>query len=157
MDFLKKNKVLIAIVLTVLILVLIRSFSTNHFKTDAKKWAEPSVLLSNIITIEKAGSLLGTKLIIDLEKEKSGINAGMVNEIEVPPDAILHSENLKIIKKNNGPVLLFSADPSISSRIWMLLSQLGYKNILILTRDADNEVLKYKFTTKTLINSDLPK
>ena len=144
MDFLKENKVLFAIVLTVLILVLIRSLGTDHFKNDAKKWAEPSILHSNIITIEKAGSLSGTKLLIDLGKEKSGINLSLGNEIEIPPEAILQSENLKKIKKNEGPVLLFSTDPSISSRIWMVLSQLGYKNIYILTNDADNEVLKYK-------------
>jgi hypothetical protein len=144
MDFLKKNKVLVAIVLTVLILVLIRSLGTDHFKSDAKKWAEPSVLHSNIITPEAAGSLSGTKLIIDLEKEKSGTNLSSGNEIEILPDAILQSENLKKIKKNNGPVLLYSSDPSVSSRIWMILSQLGYKNLFILTKDADNEVLKYK-------------
>ena len=144
MDFLKKNKVLIAIVLTVLILVLIRSLDSNHFKNDAKKWAEPSVLHSNIITIEKAGSISGTKLIIDLGNEKSGINLSLGNEIEILPDAVLQSENIKKIKKNNGPVLLYSADPAISSRIWMVLSQLGCKNIFILIKDADNEVIKYK-------------
>lgn len=144
MDFLKENKVLIAIVVTVVILVMIRSLGTGHFKSDAKKWAEPSVLHSNIITPETAESLSGTKLIIDLEKEKSGIDLSLGKEIEIQPDAILQSENLKIIKKNNGPVLLYSADPAISSRIWMVLSQLGYRNIFILTKEADNEVLKYK-------------
>ncbi len=144
MDLVKKFRAVIIVVLPVLILVLIRLFSTNQFRNDAKKWAEPSVIQSNIITHEKYGSLSGNILIIHLDAEKNGISGIKGNEVEILPDAILQSENLKQIKKNNGPVLLFSADPAISSRIWMVLSQLGCKNIFILTKEADNEVLKYK-------------
>lgn len=154
MDLVKKYKAVIIVVLPVLILVLIRSLGSNHFKTDAKKWAEPSVLQSNIITTEKYGSLSGNILIIHLDEKKIANTGIKGNEIEIVPDAILQSENLKKIKKNDGPVLLFSADPAISSRIWMVLSQLGCKNIFILTKEADNEVLKYKFHPETSVKAD---
>ncbi len=144
MDLVKKFRAVIIVVLPVLILVLIRLFNTNQFRNDAKKWAEPSVIQSNIITPEKYGSLSGNILIIHLDAEKNGISGIKGNEVEILPDAILQSENLKQVKKNNGPVLLFSADPAISSRIWMVLSQLGCKNIFILTKEADNEILKYQ-------------
>ena len=153
-ELLKNYKVVLLVVVPILILVLIRSLSTNHFKTDAKKWAEPSVLQSNIITTEKYGSLSGNILIIHLDEKKIANTGIKGNEIEIVPDAILQSENLKKIKKNDGPVLLFSADPAISSRIWMVLSQLGCKNIFILTKEADNEVLKYKFRTDSIISPE---
>lgn len=150
-EIIKNYKIVLYVVVPILILVLIRSFGTIHFKSDAKKWAEPSVLQSNIITLENAGSLSGTKLIIDLDKERSGINGSTFNEIEILPDAILQSENLKKIKKNDGPALLFSKDPAISSRIWMVLSQLGCKNIFILTNDPGNEEQKFKFIHDSIL------
>jgi len=153
-ELIKKYKTIFLVVLPIIILVIIKSLNSNHFKTDAKKWAEPSVMQSNIITPEKFASLSGNILIIHLDAEKS-VSTGMKeNEIEILPDAILQSENLKKIKKNDGPVLLFSADLAISSRIWMVLSQLGCKNIFILTKEADNEVLKYKFRTDSIISPE---
>ena len=68
MEFINRYKVVIAVVLPVLILVLIRSFGANHFKSDPKKWAEPSVMRTNIITPEQAGILSGNKLFINLHK-----------------------------------------------------------------------------------------
>jgi len=155
MNFLKNNKVLFAIILPVLILVIIRSLGTNHFKNDAVKWAEPSLSRSNIISKNQIGSLLGEKLIINL-----GEGAGQMDElpkdaINIPANTILSKENLKIIRKHDGPVLLFSNEPSVSIRIWMLVSQLGYKNLYILTNESDNEVLKYKFRPDTLVRPEL--
>jgi hypothetical protein len=154
MDFFKKNKVLIAIVLTVLILVLIRSMDTDHFKNDAIKWAEPSISRSNIFLKDQIGLTEGEKLIINLD-ETSGETVELSKDaISMPAITILNKDNLKKIHKHNGPILLFSATPEVSIRIWMLLSQLGYKNLYILTTDSDNEVLKYKFRNDTLIKAD---
>ena len=41
MYLLKKYKAVIIVVLPILILVLLRYFGPNHFKSDAKRWAEP--------------------------------------------------------------------------------------------------------------------
>lgn len=155
MDFLKKNKVLIAIVLTVLILVLIRSLGTNHFKNDAIKWAEPSLSRSNIISKDQIGLLAGEKLIINLDETTGETEALSKDAINIPAITILNKNHLKTIHKHNGPVLLFSNEPEVSIRIWMLLSQLGYKNLYILSTETDNEVLKYKFHPDSIIRSEL--
>jgi hypothetical protein len=153
-ELIKKYKTIFLVIVPILILALIRSLSSNHFKSDAKKWAEPSLMQSNIITPDKYGSLTGNFLIIHLDTEKNGNTGIKGNEVEMLPDEILQSENLKRIKKNDGPVLLSSTDPAISSRIWMILSQLGCKNIFILPKEADNEVLKYKFRTDSIISPE---
>jgi 3-mercaptopyruvate sulfurtransferase SseA len=53
------------------------------------------------------------------------------------PGLILENENLTIIRKNRGPVILFSDDSSVSARIWLVLSEMGMKNIYILQNESD--------------------
>ena len=152
MELIKNNKAVIVIVLVLMVLIFIRSSGLNHFKNDIKKWAEPSVLQSNTITIDKALSFTGKALIINLDKDANhDIDlTGHVQNIQA--DSVLRKEYVTTIIKHDGPVLLYSSDPGLSARIWMLLSQMGRNNIFILTKNADNEVLKYKFRPDTLLN-----
>jgi hypothetical protein len=152
MELIKKNKVVIAIFLILLVLILIRSSGLNHFKNDAKKWAEPSLKQSNRITLDRAGSLTGKNLIINLDKDVSGIRELTSDAQNIPADSVLSKKHVTTIMKHDGPVLLFSSEPGLSARIWMILSQMGCRNIYILTNNADNEVFKYKFQPDTLLN-----
>ena len=152
MEFIKKFKLVIAIVLPILILVLIRSTGVNHFKNDAKRWAEPSIKQSNTISIEQAGSLKGKSLIINLDRDVTGTRVLTNDSQNIPADSVLSKDHVTLIMKHNGPVLLFSTEPGLSARIWMILSQMGCRNIYILTNQADNEVFKYKFRPDTLLN-----
>jgi hypothetical protein len=150
MDLIKKYKEVIAVVLIVLILVIIRSLGTSHFKNDAKKWADPSKEASNLVTITHAAALSGNILIINLEKDPvpaSDIKGEMRN---ISPDLVLSKKHVSSIIKHSGPVLIYSSKPELSARIWMILSQMGCKNIYILTDKADNEVFKYKFRPDSL-------
>jgi hypothetical protein len=150
MEIIKNNKVVIAIVVTILILVIIRSIGVNHFKNDAKMWADPSVRGANIINPEMSRSLTGEKLIINLDKDNTGISELTGDVQNIPADSVLSYKYFKIFGKHNGPVLLYSAEPEVSVRIWMMLSQMGCNNIYILTKNTDNEVLKYKFRPDSL-------
>ncbi len=152
MELIKKNKVVIAIFLILLVLILIRSSGLNHFKNDAKKWAEPSLKQSNRITLDQAGSLSGKSLIINLDKDVSGIRELTSDAQNIPADSVLSKKHVTTIMKHDGPVVLFSSEPGLSARIWMILSQMGCMNIYILTNNADNEVFKYKFRPDTLFN-----
>jgi rhodanese-related sulfurtransferase len=147
--------VIIAVVLPILILILIRSLGVNHFKSDAKKLAVSSVKKSNIITGEQINALSGEKLIINMGEAGSGLNEITSDALFIAADSILSKNNLSIIRKHDGPVLLVSSETAVSARIWMVLSQMGYKNIYILTNDADSEVLKYKFRPDTLVRPEL--
>lgn len=155
MDLINKYKAVIAIILIVLILIIIRFLSPGHFKPDAKKWAEPSVKLSNIITVKDIETLQGEILIINMDETESEIGNTSGDVHNIKPDSLLSKKNLNTIKNYKGPVLLFSSETAVSVRIWMLLSQLGYSNIFILTSDRDNEALKYKFRPDTIIGPEL--
>jgi hypothetical protein len=149
MNLLKRYKIIIAFVLPVLILLAIRTFSRESFKYDAKKWAEPSFDLSNLISTERLGTLKGEKLIIYLDKSGSETGSS-VSGIHIPPDSLLKGKYLKKIREHRGPVLLSSSDPALAARLWMVMSQTGCKNLYILTPEDNNEVFKNEFRPDTM-------
>lgn len=141
----RKYIVAIVIILIILVLGIVRSLSANHFKNDARRWAEPSVTQSNTITMRQFAALTGQNLLINLDKDTVGIREIMRKALTITPDSILNKNNINRIMKHEGPVFLFSSEPGMSARMWMILSQMGRINIYILTNNPDNEILKYKF------------
>ncbi len=155
MKFIKKYSVIIAVVLPILILVILRVVGTNHFKSDAKSLAEPAFSGKNIISIENASALSGKKLIINLnyaEIKTEGIGYEFMN---VAADSILNKTVFNTIHDYDGPVLLYSDKADLAARIWMILSQMGINDLFILSNNTDNEVLKYKFRSDTIVKPEL--
>lgn len=155
MEIIRKYKVVLIIVLPLMILVLARSVSGNHFKTDAKKWAEPSFLRTNILTKDHLPGLAGQILFIGLDKKDSLETNSMGTRLDIPPDELLVKDNFRIIKNHKGPVLICSSDAGISARVWMVLSQMGIKDIYIFVNKNDNEAFKNKFRPDTLTQPEL--
>lgn len=157
MKIFKQYRVVILILVTLLILVIIRSLSTNHFKPDAKKLAEPSVMRSNLISNEEMAALSGEIVLINLGEVKAeGIEPGSKTEVlNVTPDAILEKSTIKKLSGFNGTIVIFSSDASVSARMWMFLSQMGIENLFILTTDKENESFKNKFRPDTLTRPEL--
>jgi hypothetical protein len=157
MKILKQYRLVIVILVTVLTLVIIRSVSTNHFKPDAKKLAEPSLMRSNLISNEEMAAISGEVLLINL----GGVNAagnenGSKTEVlSISPDAILDKSIIKRLSGFDGKIVLVSSDASVSARMWMLLSQMGIDNLYILTADKENESFKNKFRPDTLTRPEL--
>ena len=150
MKILKKYIIVIAIALPALLLITFKTFNASGFKYDAKRWSMPSFSCSNLMNTSDTGSLQGEKLLIILDKATAGKFDKSALTMMIPPNAILKRQYLKLMREHKGPILLFSADPALSARIWMIISQTGVKNIYILTNDRDNEIFKYKFRPDTL-------
>ncbi len=139
MKFLKQYRIILAVFLLVLILVLIRTISPGRFKYDAVKWAEPSATGSNIIKEAQLDAMTGKKLLVDLGSEPvSDSRFGNIT-VRLDPGSILDKTNLKLIRKNRGPVVLYSEDISEVARIWMILSEMGVKDLYILSESADEK------------------
>lgn len=150
MNLIKKYWSVIIVIIPIIILVVIRSTGTGHFRNDARMWMEPSINKSNIITKEQLPGLSDKYLIINVDNEPCSI-PNLTGKIEnISGDSVLGKFCRMKIRNHKGPVLLYSADAGISARIWMILSQLGLKNVLILTNNADNEVLKFNFKPDSL-------
>lgn len=136
MKFLKQYRIILALFLLVFILVMIRTISPGNFKYDAVKWAEPSATGSNIISETQLDAMTGKKLLVDLGTEPvSGSRFGNIT-VRIDPGSILDKQNIRLIHKNRGPVILSSDNISEAATIWMILSQMGVKDLYILSRSA---------------------
>jgi hypothetical protein len=141
------NRYRLAIVITLLVVIsiIIRNTGPGRFRYDARRWAEPSVSGSNIVTPESALLLKGDILIIELDKANTFNKGSRLEVIKMNPDSVLSASGRKALTGNKGPVLLYSMNQGLSAKIWMILSQTGFKNIYILSRDTENEIIKEKF------------
>lgn len=137
MKFLKQYWPVLSIFLLVVCLVLIRTFNREKFRYDAVRWAESSIPGSNLVTEDKILKMEGQVLLINLGNELQSDRKTQVNTVNLDPGLILEKENLTFIRKNKGPVILFSGDNSVSARVWLVLSEMGMKNIYILNNDRD--------------------
>jgi hypothetical protein len=154
MNTLEKYTSVIAIVLVVVILVLVRTLVSGHFRNDAGKWTGPSINQSNLITPEGLNKLPGKSLIVDLS-DKGNLLRKYNGSINIPAKSLLDKTNQKMLQTYKGNILLVSEDPALSARLWMLLSQMGYTNLFILSDSSNNEVFKYKFRPDTLTRPEL--
>ncbi|HSO78498.1 MAG TPA: rhodanese-like domain-containing protein [Bacteroidales bacterium] len=132
MKFLKQDWPVLSIFLLVVCLVLIRTFNRENFRYDAVRWAESSIPGSNLVTEDTIRQMDGEVLLINLGKLSQSDIKTKVNTVNLDPGLILEKENLTLIRKNKGPVILLSDDSSVSARVWLVLSEMGMKNIYIL-------------------------
>jgi hypothetical protein len=139
MKFLRQYWLVLSIILLAVILVLIRTYSHN-FRYDAVRWAEPSVHGTNILTKDQIAAMNSDVLLITLGNEAPAIEQLQDKILKLNPESILEKTNLSLIRKNKGPVILFSQDDSVSARLWMVLSEMGIRNIFILRDDSKNEL-----------------
>jgi hypothetical protein len=139
MKSLKQYWLVAAIFLIVVLFVLFRSFGRHDFRYDAVRWAGPSATGSNIITEEQISDLHGEILLITLGNQATVTGQLKDKTMMVNPESILEKGNLSVIRKNKGPVILFSDDSSVSARVWMVLSEMGMQNVYILHYE-DNQV-----------------
>jgi hypothetical protein len=149
----KVNKVGIVVIVAILIalitMVIVKSFGNGHFRHDAAKWAQPTIDQTNIITNTLLEKLTGNTLMVDLS-EQGNLLKDYKGAIHVPASAILEKDNLEKLRTHKENIVLASEDPALTARIWMLLSQMGFRNLYMLDDRFDHESLKYKFRPDTL-------
>ena len=139
MKFLKQFRIILAVFLLAFILVLIRTVSPGKFKYDAVKWAEPSATGSNIISEAQLDAMTGNKLLVDLGAEPVSDSRFGNPTVRIDPGSILDKPNLKLLRKNRGPVVLYSEDISEVAKIWMILSEMGVRDLYILSESASEK------------------
>jgi len=133
MKLLKRNWLILTIMFLVVAMVLIRSFTQNSFRYDAVRWAAMSADGSNMISPDQI-ALAGEGVLLISLGNMSEVPAQFKEQaVMIAPEEILAKEKLKLIRKNRGPVILSSDDPSVSARVWMVLSEMGIKNLYILS------------------------
>ena len=132
MKTLKKYRYVLAAVVVIAVMVLIRAFNPGSFRYDAAKWAEPSVTGRNIVTPENLPEIGDNILFVMLDTECQAPDIPGADKLSVDPADLFSGEIIRKIRKSKGPVVLCSEDVSISSRVWMALSEMGIRKLHIL-------------------------
>ena len=133
MKFLQQNWLILTIVALVVAMVLIRSFSGNRFRYDAVRWAASSADGSNLTDWNQLAGMTGQVLLINLGGTAEVPGQYKDRTVMIQPESVTEKGNLKVIRKNKGPVILWSGDASVAARVWMVLSEMGIKNLYILS------------------------
>ncbi len=131
MKFLQQNWLILTIVALVVALVLLRSFSGNRFRYDAARWAAASADGSNLIDVNQLAGMTGQLLLINLGGTAEVPGQYKDRTLMIQPESVTEKGNLKLIRKNKGPVILCAGDASVAARVWMVLSEMGIKNLYI--------------------------
>jgi len=63
--------------------------------------------------------------------------------------------NRKILTEVKGDLILYSNDGASASKAWVILNQLGFKNVKILRTEETTDKLKYKFQPDTTARLEL--
>jgi len=128
-------KYVLAAVAVLAVLVSIRTLNPGIFRYDAVKWAEPSVTGGNIVSPDNLQAIGNDILFVILDADCQVPDMAGAVRLATSPGDLLRGENLRKIRKNKGPVVLCSEDISVSSRVWMVLSETGIRKLYILKKD----------------------
>jgi len=149
MQQLKKMKTVALVLLLLLTFVLIRINNPTVFKEPVNSAIDGTRDLRNLITPDQLQKQSTSSLLIDLNDQPHHNSIQFQKTLAVPLERLLDRENRKILNEAKGNLVLFAKDIATSSKAWIILNQLGYRNLFILTSEADPEMQKYQFQPDT--------
>lgn len=147
MKRLKDFGFILIVFVIILALVIARSTNKNLFKNEAKMAIEAVNQEGNLISAEQISAQY---LVVDLSTEEDFNAVQFQNVVNIPFKSLLEKPNRKLLEKSKDKIVLYSKDISTSSKAWVILNQLNFKNIFILQTEMNAEVFKYKFQPDTL-------
>jgi len=144
-----KNIGWIIVMLVVLTaLVLVRTFNHNLFTRDASDAVAATG--NNTIALAELNSLQASYTIVELDD-----NSGKFEQsISIPYALILEKTNRMKLESLEGSIYLFSESIETSAQAWVILNQLGFDNVFILSNEQEPEALKYKFQPDTSVGPE---
>jgi len=145
----KNLKFVILIIVVLLILVIVRNSDQNLFKKDIKSAIEATQNNSNILSRDQLHQMKGPWMLVNIGNSDLPDSVQVEHSIKIPFENLLDQTNRKILEEVNGDLILYSADVATASKAWVILNQMGFKNVFILYTGENPEELKYKFQPDT--------
>ena len=142
----KELKIVLVILLVVLVLVIVKTTGKNSFKNDAKDAVETVASNDFLVSINDFKAVENQFLVVDLNE--NGL-VQLENSVKIPFEKLLEESSLEKFKSTENKILLVSDDNSVTAKAWVILNQLGLKNVYILANEENQEVLKYEFKPDT--------
>ena len=151
MKQLKSLRYIFLFLVIILVLVLVRSLNPNLFKQDPVNAVEATQNNTNSITLAQLELLKTQYLVINLGSGGRFDSMTIKNSVNIPVENLLDKTNMAILKQSKDEIILYSADGSTAAKAWVILNQLGFKRLFILTPEENTEVFKYKFQPDTTV------
>ena len=146
MKRLKDLKIVLIFLLVVLVFVIVRTTGKNRFKGDAKDAIEAVKTNNFSVSVNELKGSENQYFIIDLNESGS---AQFENSLKIQFEKLLEETTLQKLKETENKILLVSDDNSVAAKAWVILNQLDFNNVFVLSDDENNEVLKYEFKPDT--------
>lgn len=151
MNQLKNLKFIILIIGILLVLVVLRVSDQNLFKKDVKTAIEAARNNSNMISADQLRQQKNPWMVVNIGNSDIPDSIQVEHSMKIPFENLLDQTNRKILKGVDGDLILYSADVATAAKAWVILNQLGYKNVFILNAEENPEELKYKFQPDTTV------
>jgi len=149
MQQLKNLKFVILIIVVLLILVIVRNSDQNLFKQDIKSAIEAAQNNSNILSPDQLHQLKGSWMVVNIGNSDLPDSLHVEHSMRIPFENLLDQTNRKILEGVDGNLIIYSADVATASKAWVILNQMGFKNVFILNPGGNPEEIKYKFQPDT--------
>lgn len=145
MEKLKKLKWIILIVLVIAALVLVRTTDSGGFKGDAREAVATIAAGDFLISINEYNQNKEAFQVVTLTQSENPDTVQFENSIKITFEKLLEESVIQQLKEKQIKILLVSADNSQSSNAFVILNQMGFKNVFVLSNEVNPEVLKYQF------------
>jgi len=142
MKKLKGLKIVLLALLVVLVLVIVKTTGKNRFKQDAQNVIEAVKSNNFQVTMNDLKGTENQYFIVDLTESGS---AQFENSVKIPFKKLLEETTLQKLKEIENKILLVSDDNSVAVKAWVILNQLDFKNVYVLSEEGNPEVLKFEF------------
>lgn len=151
MKSVKNLTIVILVLLTLLVLVVIRSSDQNLFKQDVKTALVEAQSGRNLLSADQLKTTTNPYLVVNLDGGNLPASLSVKKVIAIPFENLLDEANRKILEEVNGDLVLYSGKPATAAKAWIILNQLGFNAVFILSSRENPEVLKYKFQPDTIV------
>ena len=149
MNQLKNLKFVILIIGVLLTLVIVRISDRNLFKQDVKTAIKALQNNQNMISTDQLRQQKNPWIVLNIGDSDMPDSIQVEHSMKIPFESLLDQTNRKILEEVDGDLVLYSADVATASKAWVILNQLGFKNVFILNTGENQEELKYKFQPDT--------
>jgi len=180
MFFLKINKNLLitATILIVLIAaILLFKPGMRDIQLSAEEALQQTVKRNHLLSVNRYKRLLQSDeqvILIDLRKFSDYESGHLPDAVSIPLDEILDKKNIRLFKEKEAIKVMYSDSSYKAAQAWMVLYQIGCREIAILEttgsleelianwQDADEQLIykderkQFTFVPDTTVKADLP-
>ena len=155
MNKLKNLKFILLALAILMILVIVRNSDRNIFRNEVETAILAIQNNSNTLSPDQLHQMKSQWLVVNIGNSDLPDSLRIENSIRIPFANLLDEVNRKILDEMKGDLILYASDAASASKAWIILNQLGFKNVKILATEAIPEKLKYKFQPDTTARLEL--